>query len=144
MLSQSSGYLRVQVLAFDTQVSIDDIQAHQQAHDHCSLLLQHQRLIFIEITVEKDATDSQTQKEASVKAKKYGCISTSFIFFISNCFKGIQKAVKYRICVHDYYQNAEFKSFIYLCYKLIKQIFFVKHVQLPSETCKHAYQNRIN
>lgn len=46
-----SWYLRVQILAFDTQVGIDDVEAHQQAHDHRSLLLQHQRRILIEITV---------------------------------------------------------------------------------------------
>lgn len=46
------AYLRVQVLAFHTQVSIDDVKAHQQAHDHCSLLLQHKSRILIEITEE--------------------------------------------------------------------------------------------
>ena len=51
MWFQKSGHLRVQVLAFDTKVGVDDVQAHQQAHNHCSLLLQHQCWILIEITV---------------------------------------------------------------------------------------------
>lgn len=51
---QCSSYLRVQVFPFDTQVGINDVQAHQQAHNHCSLFLQHQRWILIEITAEED------------------------------------------------------------------------------------------
>lgn len=58
---RGGGYLRVEVLAFDAQVSIDNVEAHQQAHDDCPLLLQHQRWIFIEITGEEDTRDSHRQ-----------------------------------------------------------------------------------
>lgn len=43
-------YLGVQIFSLHAKVGVNDVQAHQQPCDHCSLLLHHQSIGLIELT----------------------------------------------------------------------------------------------
>ena len=44
--------LGIQILSLHTEVGVDDVQSHEQAHDDGSLLLQQHSGALVEVTVE--------------------------------------------------------------------------------------------